>query len=409
MEQYKHGAARVIPVLLSRSLWSGTPFSGLQALPHGGLPVVEWKPIKAGFVDVAEGVHEVVRSLSKASRELETTGVTTEIIVVSRGSPDHVDLKDLEKYLRQIGVDVERLTISVYRGSVRIVIRGDAKELGRIVNDLSDPGAQQAFPLHRRLVSITYIQDQREYHIPVEKRSLVQIVSDAVRSVPAKTYVFGVAVSAMALTIIAGSQTDYRVAIVGTMIMLALMSGLVISSSLADNLTTRSRRWALMFQSSLVILIAAFSLLVFTSYFFSYPRPLNAYLRTLRPEILPSPSPTPTVIAGVVGITVIEVPPYDPVGGTSSHGYIAGRVSGVNTRDFKVVIYSFTTRWYVQPTTAKSRTEINPDGTWEATIQLGSKYAALLVPSEYNPPDKTSRPPTRMPGVVTAVEFEGKK
>jgi hypothetical protein len=87
--------------------------------------------------------------------------------------------------------------------------------------------------------------------------------------------------------------------------------------------------------------------------------------------------------------------------------YIAGRTSGINPDDYRVVIYSLTTTWYVQPMKTDSMTAIRSDGTWRAQIQLGRRYAALLVPKNYDPPAVTNIAPDRMPGIVAATEVEG--
>lgn len=44
-----------------------------------------------------------------------------------------------------------------------------------------------------------------------------------------------------------------------------------------------------------------------------------------------------------------------------------------------VLLYSLTDKWYVQPTRAEPFTDIGKDGKWEATIHLGTRYAAILV------------------------------
>jgi len=64
MERHAAGTARVIPVILRPFYgWHDAPFGKLQALPRDGKPVIKWRPRDEGFVDVARGVREAVRSL----------------------------------------------------------------------------------------------------------------------------------------------------------------------------------------------------------------------------------------------------------------------------------------------------------------------------------------------------------
>ena len=147
----------------------------------------------------------------------------------------------------------------------------------------------------------------------------------------------------------------------------------------------------------LILLTALTSLSIVSGFLFSWPIPLEAYVHLLRP-----PSQRLQII-------IDKVPPYDPVGGPNSKGEIAGRVLGAETGNYVVVIYSRTSTWYVQPTTAEPTTEIGPDGSWSADIQTGTHYAVLLVPRSFQPPATTSSKPIRLNGVFTSIEVEGKR
>jgi hypothetical protein len=106
-------------------------------------------------------------------------------------------------------------------------------------------------------------------------------------------------------------------------------------------------------------------------------------------------------------ITITQVPPNDPVGDRDSRADIAGKVLEARPEEYRIVIYSFTDLWYVQPTTEHSKIEIKPDGTWSAEIQTGSKYTILLVPPNFQPPHKTNTRPAKLEGIVTYEEIEG--
>lgn len=103
-------------------------------------------------------------------------------------------------------------------------------------------------------------------------------------------------------------------------------------------------------------------------------------------------------------IRITEVPTYDPVGGPVALEGIAGDVSGVDPKNFRIVLYAFTDNWYVQPYVMAPFTEIDPDGKWRTQSHLGSRYAALLVKPTFHP---RSIAPS-LPGVgddVVAITF----
>ncbi len=91
-------------------------------------------------------------------------------------------------------------------------------------------------------------------------------------------------------------------------------------------------------------------------------------------------------------ITITKVPPATLQPGPDELGTIAGKVSGVNFKECKVVIFAYGDTWYVQPFTASPHTDIQKDGTWQNDTHGGYEYAALLV-KNYTPPDTTSALP----------------
>ena len=79
-----------------------------------------------------------------------------------------------------------------------------------------------------------------------------------------------------------------------------------------------------------------------------------------------------------------RIPPAE-IGGTVRLEDIAGRV--VNPRPAcKIVIYTRSGKWYVQPFANKPFTDIEADSTWKTPTHLGTEYAALLVTPEFVPP-----------------------
>ncbi len=94
-------------------------------------------------------------------------------------------------------------------------------------------------------------------------------------------------------------------------------------------------------------------------------------------------------------IEIITLPAYGE-GGPESLTSIQGRVNADNPEDFRVVIYAYSNRWYIQPNTASPLIDIKSDGTWEAKIHQGTQYAVLLVPSTFTPEAVTDKSPEQL-------------
>lgn len=83
-------------------------------------------------------------------------------------------------------------------------------------------------------------------------------------------------------------------------------------------------------------------------------------------------------------ITIKSVP-SDPPGEQMASEHIKGTVSNVSPKDYKVVIYAYGDKWYIQPTMASPFTDIEDDKTWENETHGGWQFAALLVKPSFNP------------------------
>ncbi len=86
-------------------------------------------------------------------------------------------------------------------------------------------------------------------------------------------------------------------------------------------------------------------------------------------------------------ITIEAAPSIAP--GPNGTEAINGKVVGItNPKDYFVVVYAFSNKWWVQPTAEAdlNKTEINKDLTWENTTHGGNVYAALLVKKSFSPP-----------------------
>jgi hypothetical protein len=112
----------------------------------------------------------------------------------------------------------------------------------------------------------------------------------------------------------------------------------------------------------------------------------DKFARTLIPSCLLA-----TVLVSMSGcghpasITFLEVPPASSGGGAVTAS-IRGRVVGPH-RGRHIVLYAFADqRWWVQPFMSAPLTEIAEDGSWNAQIHLGTKYAAVLRKDDGLPP-----------------------
>ncbi len=63
LERQEAGKTRVIPIILRPVDWHSTPFGALQALPCNGKPVTTWEHWDEAFLDIVNGVREVVESM----------------------------------------------------------------------------------------------------------------------------------------------------------------------------------------------------------------------------------------------------------------------------------------------------------------------------------------------------------
>jgi hypothetical protein len=126
-------------------------------------------------------------------------------------------------------------------------------------------------------------------------------------------------------------------------------------------------------------------------------------------------------LAVVIGLSAAgcgsETPKADPsiqfsaippaaVGGSDRVAAIGGRVTGARPGQ-RIVIYTRSGVWWVQPTTAQPFTTVELDGTWKSGIHLGTEYAALLVDAGYRPMNTRDALPPPGNGVVAMAIVKG--
>jgi hypothetical protein len=109
--------------------------------------------------------------------------------------------------------------------------------------------------------------------------------------------------------------------------------------------------------------------------------------------------------SGAPRVEITVVPPADK-GGPDLLDTIEGRAPGARAGQ-RVVIFSKSRVWWVQPSARNPYTAIGPDATWKSSTHLGTDYAALLVEPSYMPPASTEVLPREGPGIVAATVVPG--
>jgi hypothetical protein len=113
-----------------------------------------------------------------------------------------------------------------------------------------------------------------------------------------------------------------------------------------------------------------------------------------------STSSAPTIVVSRVPAADQESPGKTDI--------IEGRATAARPGQ-RLVLYTKTDgRWGVYPRTGQRFTNIESDGRWKSSIQLGLQYAALLVDPDYNPPEQTESLPVVGDGVVALAVIDGR-
>jgi hypothetical protein len=85
---------------------------------------------------------------------------------------------------------------------------------------------------------------------------------------------------------------------------------------------------------------------------------------------------------------------------------IQGRVTGAGPGQ-RIVLFSRSGKWWIQPFIGQPFTSIQPDATWKSSTHPGSAYAALLVDSRYHPSLTLSSLPQKGGPVLAAAAVQG--
>lgn len=98
--------------------------------------------------------------------------------------------------------------------------------------------------------------------------------------------------------------------------------------------------------------------------------------------------------------------PMAEVGGTVRLESIEGRVFN-SSPQYKIVIYTRSGEWYVQPFADKPFTDIRANSTFSTLVHLGTEYAAVLVKPEFVPKPKITGLPEKGGDVIAVAVVNG--
>ncbi|MCW5314332.1 TIR domain-containing protein [Nostoc sp. KVJ3] len=90
MQRHETREARVVPIILKPSDWTGAPFGKLQALPKNAKPVTTWQDQDEAFLNIAQGIRRVIEEIAKSKTSSSTpsnniTPVTSSPSAISGG------------------------------------------------------------------------------------------------------------------------------------------------------------------------------------------------------------------------------------------------------------------------------------------------------------------------------------
>jgi hypothetical protein len=100
-----------------------------------------------------------------------------------------------------------------------------------------------------------------------------------------------------------------------------------------------------------------------------------------------------------------HVPPADE-GSQEKLETIEGRVTGARPGD-RIVLFSRSGKWWVQPFADQPFTALQPDATWKSSTHPGTAYGALLVDSRYRPPPTVNALPQEGGPVLAEATVQG--
>lgn len=126
---------------------------------------------------------------------------------------------------------------------------------------------------------------------PPGSSGLLSLIRSAIKAVPAVRYALGVAGIGAAVALIAGFTIDLRVAVFGIIILFVFMAVMVVFARLASVAAGSLYVLAMVLAWAAVILVISTSMLLLTSVFFNWPRPLSRWIEGTA-AVTPTPAPS---------------------------------------------------------------------------------------------------------------------
>lgn len=134
MERHENGEAKVIPVILRPVIWERLPFSKLRALPQNARPITKWQNRDEAFVNVADGIVQVVDELklrqTKTLEEVGEPGKNPKIVIIE---DDQKWLSRMQNMLVAQNYDVE----AHYNYSDELLSRLSKDDYDLLITDIS--------------------------------------------------------------------------------------------------------------------------------------------------------------------------------------------------------------------------------------------------------------------------------
>src|SRR5437660_9808034 len=101
-----------------------------------------------------------------------------------------------------------------------------------------------------------------------------------------------------------------------------------------------------------------------------------------------------------------KVPQSDPEA-RNKNDTVEGHATGVRPGQQIILYIKRDGRWGLQRSSGQPFTKIANNGRWSSPTDLGTEYAALLVDSNYNPPELTEALPIVGAGVAAVAMVKG--
>ena len=82
IERKNKGECRIIPIILRPSRWEKTFLTNLKVLPKDGKPVTKWDSEDDAFLDISEGINEVIDEAIEEQNKMWISNKNSKIIVI---------------------------------------------------------------------------------------------------------------------------------------------------------------------------------------------------------------------------------------------------------------------------------------------------------------------------------------